>query len=241
MTETFSQIGDALSNMNLTPAILLDIALVAVLIITMLKYRDRGLVSGLLDLVGNIAALIIAWFAGSKAAPVIFESVFKNGLIERTADTIQKQGQFNLNSVIAGISDILPKNFVDSITQSADGLLQSNAPELAQQIVEQVISPLVEPIITVVVFFAAYLICKMLIAFVATALTNINKIPMVGSVNHTLGAVIGVVAGIINAVLILCFLWAVVAITSDSLPVINSNALSGSFLYTMFSAYNPFA
>ncbi len=241
MTETFKEIGQTISNMELTPAVLLDVALVAVLIITIVKYRNRGLVSGLLDLAGNIVALIIAWAAGSKAAPFIFENVFKTGLIERTAQTIQQQGAFNLNSVIAGISNILPKSFVESITSSAEELLNSNAPELAQQIVEQVVSPLVEPIITVVIFFAAYLICKMLVAFVATALTNINKIPMLGSVNRTLGAVVGIIAGIINALLILCFLWAVVAITSDSLPAINSKALSGSFLYTMFSAYNPFA
>ena len=68
-----------------------------------------------------------------------------------------------------------------------------------------------------------------------------NRVPLVGSGNRGLGAVIGLVAGLINALMVLCIIWAVVVITGGSLPGLNDQALAGSRLYTFFSAYNPFS
>lgn len=45
-----------------------------------------------------------------------------------------------------------------------------------------------------------------------------NRVPLVGSVNKGLGAVIGLVAGLINVLMVLCVIWAVVVITGGSLP-----------------------
>ena len=83
-------------------------------------------------------------------------------------------------------------------------------------------------------------LCRVVIAFLVTVLTNINKIPLLGGVNRILGVCIGVVAGFINVLLILCLLWAVVVITNGNLPFVNDSSLSGSYFYSFFSAYNPF-
>ena len=91
-----------------------------------------------------------------------------------------------------------------------------------------------------VVFFATFVLCRVVIAFLVTVLTNINKIPLLGGVNRILGVCIGVVAGFINVLLILCLLWAVVVITNGNLPFANDSSLSGSCFYSFFSAYNPF-
>ncbi|MEF9970294.1 MAG: hypothetical protein RSD01_06595 [Ruthenibacterium sp.] len=225
---------------SVNPAILLDIALVLLLIATMVYYRGKGLVAGLLDLVGNLAALSVAWVLSGKFSPNVFENFFKSGLIESTAKTIQEQGTFNFNNFMNGFAKFLPDSLVENLTDSAGNLLNSGAPDIAQQIVEQVIAPLIVPIITVVVFFATYAVCKLILAFLVATLTNINHIPIVGGVNRTLGMLVGVLAGGINILLALCLLFAIVALTGSSLPVVNEQALSGSFFYAAFAQYNPF-
>lgn len=50
--------------------------------------------------------------------------------------------------------------------------------------------------------------------------------------NRILGVCIGVVAGFINVLLILCLLWAVVVITNGNLPFVNDSSLSGSYFYS---------
>ena len=197
--------------MNISPAIIIDVALIAVIVVSVFHYARKGFVAGLMDLVGNLASLALAWVVSGKLSPTVFENFFKSGLIEQT-----------------------------DITASAAGMLDSGAPDIAQQVVEKIIAPLVVPLITVVVFFATFVLCRVVIAFLVTVLTNINKIPLLGGVNRILGVCIGVVAGFINVLLILCLLWAVVVITNGNLPFVNDSSLSGSCFYSFFSAYNPF-
>ncbi|MEG1744285.1 MAG: hypothetical protein RR215_01750, partial [Ruthenibacterium sp.] len=143
--------------MNIPWAIILDLILLVVLVATVVHYMRRGFVSGLLDLVGSFGSLAVAWFVSNKMSPTVFENFFKSGLITKTAETIQTQGGVNLNAIVSSLSEILPQPFVDKILASTSGLLDSGAPDIAQQIVEQVITPLVVPLITVVVFFATFL------------------------------------------------------------------------------------
>lgn len=168
--------------MNISPAIIIDVALIAVIVVSVFHYARKGFVAGLMDLVGNLASLALAWVVSGKLSPTVFENFFKSGLIEQTARTIQQQGGVNLSVILDGLSGILPQKFIDDITASAAGMLDSGAPDIAQQVVEKIIAPLVVPLITVVVFFATFVLCRVVIAFLVTVLTNINKIPLLGGV-----------------------------------------------------------
>ncbi len=226
--------------MEITPAILVDVILAAVLIVTVLVYMKKGFIAGLLSLVGNIVSLALAWVFSGRVSPAVFENFFKSGLTERTGEALQQQGLDGLHAVLDGLSRFLPQRFLDEIEQSASGLFHSGAPDLAQRVVEEVVAPLVIPLITVVVFFVTFGLCRVLVALLVAALTNLNKIPLVGEVNRLLGVVIGLAAGLIYVLLGLCLLWAVIVITNGTLPGLNDAALSGSYLYRLFSAYNPF-
>lgn len=225
---------------NLSPAVLVDVILIIVVVATVFHYSRKGFVAGLLDLVGNLASLVLAWVVSGRVSPTVFENFFKSGLIDKTAEALQQQGTASVTALLENLGAVLPQQLQETLTSSLDGILNSGAPDIAQQIVENIVAPLVVPLITVVVFFATFALCKLLVALLVAVLTNINRIPMLGAVNRTLGVVIGLVAGFINVMLILCLLWAIVALTNGSLPGINDAALSGSYFYRFFSAYNPF-
>lgn len=226
--------------MKLSYAMILDAALIVLVILTMFRYKRRGFVAGIIDLVGNLVSLCFAWVFSGKVSPAVFDNFFKSGLITKTASTIQRQGGVNLESILKDLGGILPQSFIDEIVASAQGLFDSTAPNVAESIVENVVAPLIVPIITVAVFFVTYAVCKLLVTFLVAMLENINKIPLVGGVNRTLGLVTGLIAGVINAVLVLCLLWAVIAITGNNLPVLNEAALSGSYFFGLFFDCNPF-
>ena len=220
--------------MTFTPAFILDIALIVVIVATVIHYARKGFVAGIIDLVGNLFSIALAWFVSGKVSPTVFENFFKSGLIEKTTQTLQ-QGSFDLESILGGLEGLVPQSMMDSILASADSVLNSQAPNMAQQVVEQIISPLVVPLITVVLFFATFVLCRLVVAFLVAVLTNLNKVPLLGSFNRALGVVAGLVGGVI-----LCMIWAIIVITSNNLPVLNDSALSGSYFYSFFSVYNPF-
>ena len=108
--------------MNISPAIIIDVALIAVIVVSVFHYARKGFVAGLMDLVGNLASLALAWVVSGKLSPTVFENFFKSGLIEQTARTIQQQGGVNLSVILDGLSGILPQKFIDDITASAAGM-----------------------------------------------------------------------------------------------------------------------
>ena len=226
--------------MTFTTANILDAVLIAVLIATVVHYVRRGFAAGILELVGGVASLALAWLASQKLSPAVFDNFFKSGLITKTANTIQQQGSVNLSTILDGLYNILPQSFIDKILASAATTLDSSAPDIAEKIVENIIAPLVVPIISVVVFFAVFAVCRVLITFLTAALNNVNKLPVVGGTNRLLGVLLGAVGGSLNVVLLLCLVWGIVAITGGSLPFFNETTLSGSWFYAAFSQYNPF-
>ena len=226
--------------MKITPAILIDIILLAVLAGTMLRYAKKGFVSGLISLVGSLVSLALAWIVSGSVSPVVFENFFKSGLTERLSEALRGQGAGGLNTILDGLSGIVPQRFLDDIAGKASELFRSGTPDLAQRVVEELIAPLVVPLITVVLFFATFVLCRVLVALLVTSLTNLNKIPVIGGVNRLMGIAVGFVAGLIHVLLGLCLVWAIVVITNGTLPGLNDAALSGSVLYRLFAAYNPF-
>ena len=228
------------SGISIGPALILDVILIAVIVLTAFHYKKKGFVAGLLDLVGNLLALLVAWIASDRISPTVFENFFKQGLIEKITQTVQEQGTSGLTMLVENFSSILPGGMADEVTRSLREILGSGAPDLAVRIVDTILTPLIVPMITVVLFFIAFAVCKLVISMLVAVLTNINKIPVIGSVNELLGILVGVAGGVLNVVLLLCLIWAVVAITNNNLPVLNHDMLSGSMMYSLFSKYNPF-
>ena len=228
------------SGISIGPALILDVILIAVIVLTAFHYKKKGFVAGLLDLVGNLLALLVAWIASDRISPTVFENFFKQGLIEKITQTVQEQGTSGLTMLVENFSSILPGGMADEVTRSLQDILGSGAPDLAVRIVDTILTPLIVPMITVVLFFIAFAVCKLVISMLVAVLTNINKIPVIGSVNELLGILVGVAGGVLNVVLLLCLIWAVVAITNNNLPVLNHDMLSGSMMYSLFSRYNPF-
>lgn len=228
------------SGISIGPALILDVILIAVIVLTAFHYKKKGFVAGLLDLVGNLLALLVAWIASDRISPTVFENFFKQGLIEKITQTVQEQGTSGLTMLVENFSSILPGGMADEVTRSLQEILGSGAPDLAVRIVDTILTPLIVPMITVVLFFIAFAVCKLVISMLVAVLTNINKIPVIGSVNELLGILVGVAGGVLNVVLLLCLIWAVVAITNNNLPVLNNDMLSGSMMYSLFSKYNPF-
>ena len=207
---------------------------------TVVYYMRRGFLAGLLGLVGNLASLALAWFISGRVSPTLFENFFKSGLIDQTAQLISEQGAAGVQAILDKFSAFLPASLLESITQQADSIFHSGAPDMALAIVENVVAPLVMPLIGVVVFFAVFVLGRVVISLLAAIFSNVNRVPLVGSVNKGLGAVIGLVAGLINVLMVLCVIWAVVVITGGNLNVLNDTVMHSSLYYKAFNMFNPF-
>lgn len=221
-------------------AIVFDLVMLALLLVVAFAYARRGFAAGLVQFVGNLASLIGALVLSHQASPLLFEKFFQNGFVTSIQNTLTAEGTVNIQSTIEKYAGFLPESIKESLTASAAGLLDSGAPDLAVKLVDEVIAPLLTPIIAIVLFFVAFALCRLLVGLLVAVLTNVNRIPVMGSVNRFFGFLMGLLAGVVDLYLVLCAVWAVIVITGGSIGCLNDQALAGSITYSLFGRFNPF-
>ncbi|WP_419068025.1 hypothetical protein [Candidatus Allofournierella excrementavium] len=221
-------------------AIVFDLVMLALLLVVAFAYARRGFAAGLVQFVGNLASLIGALVLSHQASPLLFEEFFQNGFVTSIQNTLTAEGTVNIQSTIEKYAGFLPESIKESLTASAAGLLDSGAPDMAVKLVDEVIAPLLTPIIAIVLFFVAFALCRLLVGLLVAVLTNVNRIPVMGSVNRFFGFLMGLLAGVVDLYLVLCAVWAVIVITGGSIGFLNDQALAGSITYSLFGRFNPF-
>ena len=91
-----------------------------------------------------------------------------------------------------------------------------------------------------VLFFVFYALLRLLVSMLVTVLGLVNKLPVVGTVNRSLGWLVGGGTALMDIYLVLCVVWGLVVITGGSLSVLNDTVMSGSLYYKVFNLFNPF-
>lgn len=221
-------------------AIVFDLVMLALLLVVAFAYARRGFAAGLVQFVGNLASLIGALVLSHQASPLLFEKFFQNGFVTSIQNTLTAEGTVNIQSTIEKYAGFLPESIKESLTASAAGLLDSGAPDMAVKLVDEVIAPLLTPIIAIVLFFVAFALCRLLVGLLVAVLTNVNRIPVMGSVNRFFGFLMGLLAGVVDLYLVLCAVWAIIVITGGSIEFLNDQALADSITYSLFGRFNPF-
>lgn len=221
----------------------LDIAIIILLLWMVLRYLRSGFVAGVLDFVGTLVSIGAAWWGASVLSPTLFEKLFRENLIARTANALStSEGVVTFNEILNKISSFLPQNIIDTFLgeQSITDSFNLSAPDIAQRVVEEVVQPLIVPVISVLVFFVVFIVCRIVVRFIVAALKNINKIPLVGAANKALGAFSGLFVGLLYGFLLVCAMWALSVITGGEVAVFSAESLNQSFFYTAFSGFIPF-
>ncbi len=221
-------------------AIVFDLVMLALLLVVAFAYARRGFAAGLVQFVGNLASLIGALVLSHQASPLLFEKFFQNGFVTSIQNTISAEGTVNVQQIIEKYAGFLPAGVKENLNETASLLVDSSTANLAARLVDEVIAPLLTPIIAIVLFFVAFALCRLLVGLLVAVLTNVNRIPVMGSVNRFFGFLMGLLAGVVDLYLVLCAVWAVIVITGGSIGFLNDQALAGSITYSLFGRFNPF-
>ena len=226
------------------PSFLFDIICTVVWIILVVRYARKGFLSSIVQLVGNLLSLLGAHQLSAACAGWVFEHMLAGGFRTQIAASLSAGGVVDLSAIAEKYAGFLPAGFRASIVaaceRSVDAVLADNAVVLADSIVENVLQPLLTPVIMLVLFFLFYALLRLLVSMLVTVLGLVNKLPVIGTVNHWMGWTVGGLASLLDIYLVLCVLWAVIVITGGNLTVLNDTVMSSSIYYKLFNLFNPF-
>lgn len=189
-------------------SIILDLVALGVIVFCTIYYSRKGFVFGLFSLLGTLIALIVAALAAQWLAPAVFETFFRQNMEQSVAEVISAQGITTVGDLLEQTLGFLPVNLIAFIELSLDISLDFGAADIAAIAVDQVIKPVVVPLLAALLFFIIFAMVRILVQALRSLSVRISRIPVVGTVNRMLGAVVGILIGILYVYLALSVLWA---------------------------------
>jgi len=167
---------------------IVDIVILAVIAVTVLIGRFKGLLLCLIDIGVLVASMILAFALCQPLASLISNNTEIDENISNTVNNTLKIDNIDLS---AGNAENLPKPIADYVTK-ANGSINETKDNIKNDLSKNITSKVITGISYIIIFFGIRIV-----AFVLKIIARIvNKLPGIKEVNHLGGAICGFVQGV---------------------------------------------
>ncbi len=227
-------------------SLVLDIILVAIFAVFVLSAAKKGFVKTLLELVASILAIVLAYQFSPLVAQGAYDAVVKENLITTIEEQIDEKFDASTASKKAEVTlDAIPE-FMVSIAESAGvdfndikskiSSEKFSSENIATELVEKVAEPIVIGALTALSFMILAIILLLVLKFLANLISKLFNIPIIGTANKLLGALLGACKGVVVLVFLCTVLNFIFASGEGELAVaVNDSAIVG-----LLDDINPF-
>lgn len=218
--------------------IIIDLILAAVLVLFIWLGTRKGFILTLCSLLAVIVALVGANLISDALAPKVAESIqprleqsIQESLEEKALEVSAEDG-LGVAEVLAALRE--KGGLYEWAADGLEGAL-TTTPGLSESIAHQAAvaaSALAEQLARGIIFSVAFLLVLVAWFFISHALDLVSKLPVIDSLNHTLGGVIGAVKGLI---IIYIAAWVLCGLTG----VISMETAEGTYLLSFLLSHSP--
>lgn len=227
---------------------IVDAIIIAIIAIVIVRSSKKGFVSSLVDTFAMIIATIVSYMFTPEVSQFVYDSFIKNSVskgFEKVLDDM------NTNAAVADKVDAMIASLPEGAVNLADrlGIINLNAigagihmpgvidnNQLITTVLNDFAYNVMITITKVVVFFILFVLATLVLRMVSKFLENINKIPLIGKLNSTLGGVLGVAKALI-IILVVCTVMYFIVSSSDNVDLVG--AISDSKIYNFVTENNP--
>lgn len=229
-----------------------DIAVVAVVMLFAVTAARRGFLSTAAHLVGSVVALIVSLLYSRPLAVALYDRLLRHRVTELVAQNLEILGEASIEAFEQGVQAALSQlpSFLtgavgSSTAQNLDAWYESyiggNTADLCAALADTVVAPAATALVQVLVFFALFALCMVVVGLVAGLLRGINHIPLIGSLNGLLGGVLGVAQGLLYVFVGGAVVWLLISSANDPLPFLSMDVVERTHLFRRFVFAGPWA
>ncbi len=209
--------------------IVLDVIVVAIVAICIFLSAKRGFVRTLLEVVGFVAAILIAINLSAPVADFIYDKAVSPSIEKMVVTTIDEAASNTSAAVSDTIWEKLP-NFVsnaaeksgvtkDTVSNKLAGGADSAA--IAKSITDDVLAPIATTVIKFIVTVILFVILLFVVKLLARIINKLFKKSLLGGANAALGGVLGAIKGIIYTVLFCLLISLITNVSKDNFFITN--------------------
>lgn len=209
-------------------AILLDLIVIAIILLSTFLGYKRGLISVAFKIISFIIAIVITLILYKPMTNIIIENTtwdetIQNTIYQKIAGTPIEEGE-KINKEETD----LPGVVVDYINEGIDSTVDQTKENIAQIVSQN----LAQSVIQILTMTAIFIITRLILLFAKVILEAISELPIIKQFNETGGILYGILRGLI-------IIYVILAIASFILPMLNQliileyieNSIFTKFLY----------
>lgn len=227
---------------------ILDIFFLLFSVLTILVARKKGFVLSLLDFAAFFLAVFLAIPVSGWLAEGIYNTFISQSVV--TALEAQLPSSASGTEIAAQVNAVLG-NFPDFVTSYASSIgidiseisrqvsaAGASAGSLAQTVEANIVAPIVTAVCKAIIFVILLIVFLIVLKIAARLINQFFKLPVLKTLNGTLGAVLGVLKAAIGIVIICSIIGLVGELTTESAPVIQ-NSVNDSIVAEFINDHNP--
>ncbi len=228
--------------------LILDIFFLAFAVLTIFIARKKGFVLTLLD----FAAFFLAVFLAIPVSGWLAEGVYNTFISQSVVTALESQLPSAASSAeIAAQVNAVLSDFPDFVTAYASSIgidiseisrqvsaAGASAGSLAQTVEANIVAPIVTAVCKAIIFVILLIIFVILLKIAARLINQFFKLPVLKTLNGTLGAILGVLKAAVGIVIICSVIGLIGELTAESTPVIQ-NSVNDSVVAEFINDHNP--
>jgi uncharacterized membrane protein required for colicin V production len=227
-------------------SIILDLAVVAVIIINVILSAKKGFVKTVVEVVGFIIALSLAFSLSTPVAEYTYDSFVGPAVEKSLTESTQNIADTSPNDLFETLPPIITenaKNFgisTESILGEISGSVKENSTEAVQTISQDIVRPITVKIISMVATLLIFLVLSIVVKFLAKVLNKLFSFSIIGKINTNLGGVIGFFKGIVFATVLCVAISLVINLTGSGFWVFTPDNINATYLFKFFTSFSQF-
>ena len=208
------------------------------IIVVAIRGYLRGAIGFLIASVGGILSAWVAGTLGKILAPWIYDNYVRQNIEKQIYDIINETFSMGIDDIGDSIFMNMPSfiwKFTDynDIVYALDSVTGNSVDEIAYyatEIVSSVARPVYITLIGAVFTLILFLIFNIAILIVCKVSGVLNKIPLLGTANRIIGAILGLLYGCFLAWILACMVT-IIAPTFDKNGTFRETVEDGSFVF----------
>lgn len=224
--------------------LILDGILAVVILIFVAVGAKRGLLRSLTHLFGTILSAILAGVFGEMAAVWIFNTLFRESLVEKITVSVNGMGVDGLNKVVENLFAEMP----EFVVRALEGMgisaasLETNITESGKQAavaITDALSPVFIGFIKVLAVIVLFVLFMILVRVLANVLTTLVSIPVLGQLNTLLGAAVGLLLAIVSLWILASAVQVIIPLLTEQMQSQVNGQLHSSLIADFLVNLNP--
>ncbi|MBE6787788.1 MAG: CvpA family protein [Ruminococcaceae bacterium] len=219
----------------------IDLILIAIIVIIAVITAKQGFVRAIVEAVGFIAAVLVAFSVSTPLAEVTYNKVVEPAIVNSVNDDKIENTNNTIDKVWESLPKVITKNAnnfgisKESLEKTISQSTKLDAQTILTDVSQKVISPLVVGILKTVYAVVLVFILSFVVKLLAKLLNKAFSFSVVGKFNKFLGALVGVVKGVSLTVVLSEVVLLLISFTKNGIWIFNSANIDKTILFNFLT------